>query len=262
MARVELIKDGGIGIVRMNDPAHLNPLDIAMDDALYEALADCEADEKVKVVVLAGAGRAFSAGGDMRFFKAQIDAKAYENLDAVLVHVNRVIVFMKKMKKLIVCAVQGHAAGGGANLALAADFIIGDETFKLSEPFTKIGLAPDAGGMYLLSRAVGARRALAICTDCHALSAAEAETLGLLTRRVPVGEAEKEAVRYAKGLAGRALLALELAKKQNYEVNYKDFEEYLAVTETETLAESFRSVDFAESVNAFLEKRAPIYTGK
>ena len=141
----------------------------------------------------------------MRFFREQLEAGRYDRLDEVLTHVNRLILYIKKMRKLVVAAVQGHAAGGGANLALAADFIIADETAKFSEPFTKIGLAPDAGAMYLLC---------------------------------------------------------ELAKKQNFAVNYGDLETYLTVTERETVGAAFRSADFAESVRAFWEKRPPVYQGK
>lgn len=257
MSRTEYTVDEGIGILMMNDPARLNPLDIAMDDELLARLEICEADPAVQVVVLGGKGRAFSAGGDMQFFREQIDSGRYEKLDEILTHVNRLILYMKTMRKLIVAAVQGHAAGGGANLALAADFIIADETMKFSEPFTKIGLAPDAGGMYLLSRAVGARKALELCVEHPVIDAAEADRLGLLTGLVPAGRALEEAVRYARELAAGPLRAYELAKVQNFAVNYADLETYLAVTERQTMHEAFRSVDFAEAVHAFCEKRPP-----
>lgn len=262
MERTLFEVEDGVGIVLMNDPAHLNPLDMAMDDELLARLKACEADPAVKVVIIGGAGRAFSAGGDMRFFRDQIDAGRYEVLDELLVHVNRLILYIKQMKKLVVAAVQGHAAGGGANLALAADFIVADETMKFSEPFTKIGLAPDAGAMYLLSRAVGARKALEICVEHPVIDAAEADKLGLLTGLVPAGLAMEEAKRYAKELAAGPLRAYELAKVQNTAVNYADFEAFLTVTEKETLHEAYRSHDFAESVHAFLEKRPPVYQGR
>lgn len=156
MERTKLTVQDGVAVILMNDPARLNPLDIAMDDELLARFTACEEDPAVKTVVIGGEGRAFSAGGDMRFFREQLEAGRYDRLDEVLTHVNRLILYIKKMRKLVVAAVQGHAAGGGANLALAADFIIADETAKFSEPFTKIGLAPDAGAMYLLSKAVGA----------------------------------------------------------------------------------------------------------
>lgn len=262
MERVKAYVEDGIGFVLMNDPAHLNPLDIDMDDRLYAALQQFEADEAVKVIVLGGTGRAFSAGGDMRYFKAQLDAGNYEGLDAVLTHVNRLILLMKTMRKLIIAAVQGHAAGGGACLMLAADFVIGEETLKFSVPFTKIGLAPDAGCMYFLSKAVGARRALAIGAEQRFIAIDEAEQLGLVTARAEAGTVLQTAEAYGRRLAAGALSALELAKKQNYVVNYRDFESYLAVTEKETVGAAFRSPDFKEAVHAFLEKRPPQFGKK
>lgn len=259
MDRVKTYVENGIGFVIMNDPAHLNPLDIDMDDRLYEAFKRFEADDGVKVIVLGGEGRAFSAGGDMRYFKEQLDARHYEGLDAVLTHVNRLVLFMKTMKKLIVAAVQGHAAGGGACLMLAADFVIGEETMKFSVPFTKIGLAPDAGCMYFLSKAVGARRALAIAVEQKYIGIEEAERLGLVTARAEKGKVLEAAAAYGEGLAAGALGAMELAKKQNYVVNYKDLETYLSVTEKETVGTAFRSPDFQEAVEAFLEKRPPCF---
>lgn len=262
MERTKLTVQDGVAVILMNDPARLNPLDIAMDEELLARFTACEEDPAVKTVVIGGEGRAFSAGGDMRFFREQLEAGRYDRLDEVLTHVNRLILYIKKMRKLVVAAVQGHAAGGGANLALAADFIIADETAKFSEPLTKIGLAPDAGAMYLLSKAVGARKALEICAEHSVIDAAEAERLGLLTGLVPAGRALEEAARYARQLAEGALMACELTKKQNFAVNYGDLETYLTVTERETVGAAFRSADFAESVRAFWEKRPPVYQGK
>lgn len=262
MDRVESYVKNGIGFVLMNDPDHLNPLDIWMDDALFGQLSAYEADPSVQVIVLGGKGRAFSAGGDMRFFREQLDHKTYAELDAVLAHVNRLILLLKTMRKITVAAVQGHAAGGGACLMMAADFVIGDSTLRFSVPFTKIGLAPDAGCMYFLSRIVGPRRALEICTTNRVIGAEEAEALGLVNQVAAEGTALVEAAAYAERLAKGPLAAYELAKKQNFAVNYKDLEEYLCVTEPDTVGEAFRSHDFEESVRAFLEKRPPVYQGK
>lgn len=110
MDHVEAYVKNGIGFVLMNDPEHLNPLDIWMDDALFGQLSAFEEDPAVQVIVLGGKGRAFSAGGDMRFFREQLDHKTYAELDAVLAHVNRLILLLKTMRKITVAAVQGHAS--------------------------------------------------------------------------------------------------------------------------------------------------------
>lgn len=157
---------------------------------------------------------------------------------------------------------QGYAVGGGANLALASDFIVADYSCKFSEPFTKIGLAPDAGAMYLLTRAVGARKALQICIECPVIRADEANKLGLLTQLVPGGQALASAVAFAEKLAAGLLLAYEMAKEQANRISYADFEEYLFKTEAETVGKTFRYSDYYEAVTAFLEKRETRYTGR
>lgn len=262
MERAERMVRDGVGYIVMNDPDHLNPLDIAMDDALWDALQAYEADPAVRVIVLAGRGRAFSAGGDMRFFREQLEKNDYEALDSVLFHVNRFILQIKEMRKLVIAAVQGHAAGGGACLMMAADFVVADETLRFSVPFTKIGLAPDAGCMYLLSRITGAGKALDICVRHPEISAEEARSLGLVTLLSPQGEALAQAESFARHLAAGPLYAFELAKRQNYAANFGDFRAYLRETEAKTVGAAFRSEDFAESVRAFGEKRPPMYRGK
>lgn len=252
----------GVAIILLNDSEHLNPLDKAMDIELLNHFTYCEQSPEVKVVVLGGKGSSFSAGGDMRFFKKQLDAKNYTGLDELATHVNRVILKIRTMKKLVVAAVQGYAVGGGANLALASDFIIADRSCKFSEPFTKIGLAPDAGAMYLLTRTVGARKALQICVECPVIKAEEADRLGMLTQLVPEGKALASAVAFAEKLANGPLLAYEMAKEQTNRISYADFEDYLFSTETGTVGRTFRSADYREAVTAFLEKRKVRYSGR
>lgn len=252
----------GIAVILLNDPDHLNPLDQATDIELLKHLTYCEQSPEVKAVVLGGAGNSFSAGGDMRFFKKQLDEQNYARLDELVKHVNRVILKIRTMKKLVVAAVQGYAVGGGANLALASDFIVADYSCKFSEPFTKIGLAPDAGAMYLLTRAVGAKKALQICIECPVIRADEANKLGLLTQLVPGGQALSAAVAFAEKLANGPLLAYEMVKEQTNRISYADFEDYLFSTETGTVGRTFRSADYREAVNAFLEKRKVRYSGR
>ncbi|MBR0293358.1 MAG: enoyl-CoA hydratase/isomerase family protein [Acidaminococcaceae bacterium] len=262
MSKTTFEVKNGIAVILLNDPDHLNPLDKATDIELLEHLTYCEQSPKVKVVVLGGRGSSFSAGGDMRFFKKQLDEKNYAGLDELAKHVNRVMLQIRKMKKLVIAAVQGYAVGGGANLALASDFIIAERSCKFSEPFTKIGLAPDAGAMYLLTRAVGASKALQICVECPVIKAEEADRLGLLTQLVPEGQVLASAVAFAEKLASGPLLAYEMAKEQTNRISYADFEEYLFRTEAETVGRTFRSADYREAVTAFLEKREVRYSGR
>ena len=251
----------GVGVITLNDAGRLNPLDPAMDDELVVRLSACEVDKRVKVVVLAGAGKSFSAGGDMNYFKQQLDAHNYEALDSLVRHVNRLILKVRTLRKLVIAAVQGYAVGGGATLALAADFVVGDETTKFQFPFTNIGLTPDAGAMYLLSRCVGATKAMQLCTDCNVVQADEAVALGMMQRCVPAGQAMEAATAWARELAAGPVLAYQLLKEENNRINYADFKEFLFSTEPELVYHSYRSHDYREAVTAFLEKRKPAYKG-
>lgn len=255
LQKVKLEVRHKVAYLTMLDGAHLNALDMQMDKELLAALEYCEADNEVCVVVLRGEGQSFSAGGDMDFFKESLVAKQYEKLDALLVCVNRLILFMKSMRTLIIGEVQGYAAGGGANLGLACDYLIGEPNTTFIQSFTKIGLAPDAGGMYLLSKAIGARRALELCLEARPVKAEEALQLGLLNEVVPKEELSARAEALAQKWAAGSALAYGLTKYQNFVANYSDFESFLMETERQTVNETFASPDFAASVDAFLAKR-------
>ncbi len=262
MSKTSLKVKNGIGHIIMQDPAHLNALDIPMDQELLALFKECEAREDVKIVILSGEGKAFSAGGDMNFFVEKTSQKDYTALSDILTNVNSLILYMKKMKKLIIAAVHGHASGGGANLALACDIIIGDTTATFTQSFAKIGLAPDAGGMYFLSKLVGPIRALDLCLSARPVSAKEAYDLGFITELTEEGHVLEKAEAYAEQLLRGALLSFEMAKVQNRAVNYKDLEEYLTIVEVETVNATFQSEDFKEGVHAFKEKRKPQFKGK
>lgn len=254
MSKTKLEIKNRVAYLCLNSPQNLNALDISMDEEILENLKYCEDSNDIDVIIIYGSGRAFSAGGDMNYFKHCLDNQNYDDLDKLLIWVNRVILQIKNMQKIVISAVHGHAAGGGANLALVADFLVAEDNSIFTQSFTKIGLAPDAGGMYLLSKLVGPRQALEICSSARAISAEEAKKLGFVTMICPNGSALATAEALADDVMGSKLTAVQLSKKQNTYINYSDFEEYLFQQEKNTVGAAFRSPEFAKCVNDFINK--------
>ncbi len=262
MKKTEFSVVDGVALITMKSPKTLNALDIQMDEELLAHLQYCEESDEVKVVVIYGEGKAFSAGGDMSYFQHHLGEGNYEALDDLLVYVGKVVLYIKKMKKIVITAVHSHAAGGGMNLALAGDIVIGDNKMVLTEAFNKIGLATDSGAMYLLSKSVGAKKAFEICMSARGVKAEEALALGLVDQIVPEEELMEAVMKRAREIAQGPLLAYELTKEQNFFVNYADMEDYMTNCEKPLVMKTFRSEDFAECVDAFLAKRKPTYKGK
>ncbi len=254
--------ENGVAHIIMKAPEQLNALDLPMVSELKHHLDACAVNEKVKVVVLSGEGKSFCAGGNVAFFHEALQENDFDALEEIVKQVGALIVQMKTHQKLIIAAVQGHAVGGGANLALAADFIIGDESIKLAQVFTKIGLSPDSGGMYLFSKALGASRAMELCISAKTLNGTDLLELGLIIEVTAAGTAVQRALEFGAEIAAGPVVAYEGAKRENYEVNFSDFKQYIEDVEFPLVAKTLRSQDFKEAVTAFVEKRQPNYRGK
>lgn len=254
------VKDG-VGHIMMNAPERLNALDLPMVDELEAQLKMFAQNPAVKVVVLSGLGKAFCAGGNMAAFKEALDKENYESIDAIVKAVGGLIQRLLCYEKIIIGAVHGAAVGGGANLMLACDFVVADETIKFSEIFTNIGLATDSGGSYLLSKAIGQIKAKEACLFATMWRASDLEVRGLLTEVVPKGEHVQGALALAERLAKGPIKAYEAVKKQNFAINYSDFTEYMERVETPLVCKAVRSADFKEAVTAFIEKREPKFQG-
>lgn len=254
------VKDG-VGHIMMNCPERMNALDVAMVESIERQLTLLRDDSSVKVVVLSGNGKAFCAGGNMAAFKEAIDRNDYESIDAIVESVGNLIHNLLSYEKIIIGAVHGPAVGGGANLMLACDLVVADETIKFNEIFTKIGLATDSGGSYLLSKAIGHRKAKEACLFGTMWKASDVERLGLVTEIVPAGEHIKRALELGVTLGHGPVKAYEAVKKENYAINYADFANYLETVETPLVCKAVRSEDFKEAVTAFVEKREPKFQG-
>jgi 2-(1,2-epoxy-1,2-dihydrophenyl)acetyl-CoA isomerase len=203
---VEIV--GGIGTVTLNRPEKLNALDRALCDDLREALALLTQSDAVRVIVITGAGRAFCSGADLSVLDADGSALVAAGKDVALA--------IRAAPQPVLAQVNGPAAGGGANLALACDYRIASDQASIGQVFHKLGLVPDWGGSFFLPRLVGTSRALELVWSARMVPAAEALALGLVDRVVPHAELQTEARRLAELWAAQPADAVRRAKEALY----------------------------------------------
>lgn len=252
----------GIATVTMNYVKNLNAIDEQMADELIYVVDTAEKDPEVKVLVIKGLEKAFSAGGDIGYFYQLIQAGGEVNMDGLIAKVGIVADGLKKMSKIVITSVSGAAAGAGFSLALAGDFMICADNAKFILAFVNIGLVPDTGITYLLSKAIGTNRTIELAATGRPLSADEAKILGLAYKVTSIDELETETMKFAKKIASGPLLSYKNIKKQIYDSNYSDYQKWLKDTEIPTQRECAASMDFREGCKAFMEKRKPTFEGK
>lgn len=245
---------GRVGLVRLHRPAAMNALNTALMDELIQVLETFDAAPEVGAIVITGDERAFAAGADIA---EMAQASAVDMLLA-----DRIARWdrMRRIRKPIVAAVSGWCLGGGNELAMACDLIIASETAKFGQPEINLGVMPGGGGTQRLTRAVGKALTMEMVLNNRTLSAQEALQAGLVNRVVPVEVYLDEAVRLANEIAGRAPLAVRLAKEA---VN-QAYESFLAdgiADERRSFYFLFSTRDQKEGMQAFLEKRAPEWKG-
>ena len=239
-------------------PEALNAFDRPMKEALLAALKAAARDRAIRVVILTGAGRAFSAGQDL---KERQDPGAADLGAELRERYNPIILAMRRLEKPIIGAINGVAAGAGCSIALACDLRIAAESATFIEVFGRVGLVPDTGSSWFLPRLVGVARAAELIFTAEPVDAATAERIGLVNRTVPAGRLMEEARALATRLAEGAPLALALAKRaleRGLETDLASALEY----EAQMQSIAGRSADHREGIAAFVEKRRPRFTGE
>jgi len=248
----------GIATIRLNRPKVFNSFNRVMALAMQERLDECERDGNIRCIVIVGEGKAFCAGQDLA---EAIDPEGPELSKIVSEHYNPIILRLRKIKKPIVAAVNGVAAGAGANIALACDIVIAAESASFIQAFSKIGLIPDSGGTYTLPRIVGFQKASALMMLGDKVSAVEAERMGMIYRWFPDSGFEEEVDKLASKLATMPTYGLGLTKCA-LNRTYDNTLENQLMLEDELQTRAGQSHDYQEGVNAFLEKRSPSFKGK
>lgn len=262
LKKTEYAVENNIAVITMNYRKNLNAIDEQMADELIYLFDQAEKDENVKVVVLKGSEKAFSAGGDIGFFYEQVQAGGEISLDDLIARVGTLADNMKKMSKLIITSVCGAAAGAGVSLALGGDFLVCADNAKFILAFVNLGLVPDTGAAYLLSKSIGAARAFELSATGRPMGAEEAKELGLAYKVVPKEELDETVMGLAKKLSAGPLIAYKNIKKQIYASSFADYKNWLDHVEAPTQHECALTADFEEGVKAFMEKRKAVFSGK
>ncbi|MCB0397800.1 MAG: 2-(1,2-epoxy-1,2-dihydrophenyl)acetyl-CoA isomerase [Flavobacteriales bacterium] len=253
---IQFEKHNGVGIITLNRPDVLNSFNTAMAKQCQDALDQCATDQEIRSVMITGAGRAFCAGQDL---EEALDPNM-KLADIVNNTYNPIIRKIRQLEKPVVCAVNGVAAGAGANIAFACDITIAAESANFIQSFANIGLIPDSGGTYFLPRLVGMQKATAMAMLAEKISAEKAAELGLIYQHVPDTELSEAAMKLAVRLASLPTRGLALTKKAFMEGMNNTLDQQLEL-EAQLQAEAGATSDHREGVNAFLEKRKPQFTG-
>jgi 2-(1,2-epoxy-1,2-dihydrophenyl)acetyl-CoA isomerase len=249
-----------VSTLTLNRPERLNALNAALGRALLEALNKLAADTAVRAVVLTGAGRAFCAGGDLDVLRNARERDDAAEIEALLKLGKQIILALVTMPKPVIAAVNGPAAGAGANLALACTARIASEQASFTQSFAKIGLFPDFGGTYFLPRLVGPALAMQLILTAEAVSAAEALRIGLTCRVVSQDALEQETALLAAQLAAAPPIVVR-GIKQAFCLDDRQHLEQALDEEIRWQLTCFRSKDCREGLEAFFEKRPPRFQG-
>ena len=244
--------------IKLNRPEVFNSFNKAMALALQKALDECEKNDDVRAIVITGEGKAFCAGQDLA---EATDPNGPELKMIVKEHYNPIIERIRNIEKPIIAAVNGVAAGAGANIALACDITIAKKSASFIQAFSKIGLIPDSGGTFFLPRIIGSQKALALMMTGDKISAEEAEKMNMIYQAVEDEVFESVVIAFAEKLATMPTRGLGLTKRAVNQSFSNSLSEQLSVEE-ELQTEAGKTHDFNEGVTAFMEKRKPVFTGK
>jgi 2-(1,2-epoxy-1,2-dihydrophenyl)acetyl-CoA isomerase len=251
----------GVATLTLNRPDKLNAFTVELHRALAASLDAIAADATIRAVLLTGAGRGFCAGQDLAERAATMASGAPPGPSALETWYNPLIRRLRRLEKPVVCAVNGVAAGAGANVALACDIVLASRSASFIQSFARIGLVPDAGGSYVLPRLVGMARASALAMLGDKLSATQAAEWGLIWRVVEDAALMGEATALARHLAQQPTRALALIKQALNASPGNTLDQQLDL-ERDLQKEAAATEDFREGMAAFLEKRSAKFVGR
>jgi 2-(1,2-epoxy-1,2-dihydrophenyl)acetyl-CoA isomerase len=251
----------GIARLTLHRPDKLNSFTAAMHAEVRDALAAVEADSSVRVLVLTGAGRGFCAGQDLSDRAVAPGGTPVDLGQSIEKHYGPLVLTLRRLPLPVVCAVNGVAAGAGANIALACDLVIAARSASFIEPFCKLGLIPDTGGTYFLPRLVGTARAMGLALLGDKLTAEQAVAWGLIWKCVEDDRLATETDALARQFAAAPTRGLARTKQAIYASPANTLAAQLDL-ERDLMRELGYSDDYREGVAAFLGKRAPKFTGQ
>lgn len=252
-------KENGVCKITLNRPEIFNSFNREMAMALQKALDACQKDDEIRCVLLTGAGKAFCAGQDL---KEVIEPNDIELEDIVNEHYNPIIIKIKELNTPVIAAVNGVAAGAGANIALCCDIVVATESAFFVQAFSKIGLIPDCGGTFILPRLIGWQKASALMMTGDKVSAEEAEKMGMIYAWYNDADFQGRVLQLSEKIASMPTRALSLTKKALNRSFFNSMIEKQLALEDEYQTIAGQTDDYKEGVAAFLEKRRPVFTGK
>ena len=255
---IELKVENGVAWVTLNRPDVFNSFNREMALMLQETLDLCEKETSIRAIVITGDGKAFCAGQDLKEVTTPELNPGFRKI--LEEHYNPIILRIRAIEKPVIAAVNGVAAGAGANIALACDFVVANEHASFIQAFSKIGLVPDSAGTFFLPRLIGFQKATALMMSGDKVSAPEALSIGMIYKLYPTATFEDEVKALAENLAQMPTKALGLTKRLLNQSMNNTLEQQLAL-ESDLQIEASSSNDYKEGVTAFVEKRKPEFKG-
>ncbi|HEX9979694.1 MAG TPA: enoyl-CoA hydratase-related protein [Flavobacterium sp.] len=258
MSSILLSIEDSIAFITLNRPEVFNSFNREMALSMQETLDKCAADDSIRAIVITGSGKAFCAGQDLKEVTTPELNPGFRKI--LEEHYNPIIERIRSIEKPILAAVNGVAAGAGANIALACDIVVASENASFIQAFSKIGLIPDSAGTFFLPRLIGFQKASALMMLGDKVSAQEAYNIGMIYKFYPVALFEEEIHKLAVALSQMPTHALALTKKLLNRSMINNLQEQLAL-ESDLQIDASSSYDYQEGVNAFMEKRTPEFKG-
>ncbi|MDQ3051140.1 MAG: enoyl-CoA hydratase-related protein [Bacteroidota bacterium] len=254
---INLTHENGVAKIVLNRPDVLNSVNREMALALQKTLQECEKDESVRAIHITGSGRAFCAGQDL----AEAIATDGPGLNAIVRdHYNPIISIIRSIEKPVICAVNGVAAGAGANIALACDIVFAGTSASFIQAFSKIGLIPDSGGTFFLPRLIGLQRATAFMMLGEKVKAADAAQMGMIYKACEDEDLQTLSMECAFMLAKMPTKGLGYTKRALNLSLFNNLDDQLVVEE-HLQTKAGQTADYREGVDAFLQKRTPEFKG-